>query len=1228
MTDSQEGLKLNGIRIAACILDMDGVVTDTARLHARAWQRMFNEFLEQRGKKFDEYLPPFDIEWDYRRYVDGKPRYDGVKSFLDARGIALPFGGPEDPPDRETICGLGNRKNGYFLAILEKERIEPYTSTVDFINQGRRRGIRFALISASRNAGKVLEAAGLSELFRVVVDGMVAEELKLQGKPQPDIFLEAAARLNVPPASTMVVEDAQAGVEAAKNGGFALVVGIDRTGEGGELRKYGADLVVRDLTDFTIGNEGFAPKLPSALEEEEAIIERLRDGVPAIFLDYDGTLTRIVDDPSRAEFDEEMRQQVWQIAEHWFVAVISGRGLADVRARVGIENVVYAGSHGFEASSGSGYFNDHPEREEYLRALDRAEKELGEYARELPGVQVERKKFAIAVHYRRAEEKSVPPLEKKVDEMAGQSSGRLKKTGGKKIFELRPDVNWDKGRALEAMIEKFHIDCSRVIPLYIGDDTTDEDAFRAVGGGRGIGILVSSNDRATAADYLLRDPREVAVFLRKMADMAGRGEGGANWSLTYDHFDPEKEKLREALCTTGNGYFATRGAAAESVAGREHYPGTYIAGCYNRLTSTVDGETIENESLVNAPNWLPLTFRLEDGEWFDIRAVRRAGYKQELDMAAGVLKRTIRFTDEKQRDIRFSEQRFVSMDAPHLAAMLVEIRIRNWSGNIYIHSALDGRVENSLVKRYRPLNNSHLEQVVAGCSEDNRILWLQARTSQSHILIAEACRTSLFMDGEASDLQRRTLQKPDYIGQELAVMVEDGRPVRIEKITAIYHSRDRAITESLAEAKQAVAGASDFNELLREHRRAWRHLWERCSINIRMAGERISRILNLHIFHLLQTVSIHSIDLDIGVPPRGLHGEAYRGLIMWDELFVFPFLNLRIPDLTRALLQYRYRRLPRARQMAKAAGLRGAMFPWQSGSNGREEAQTLHLNPQSGHWIPDNSQLQRHINIAVGYNVWLYYQVTGDLDFMSFYGAELIIETARFWVSLVNYNEAIGRYEIKGVMGPDEFHTGYPGATEPGLDNNAYTNVMAVWIICRALDVLEILPEHRRRALWENLSLREQELEKWDDISRGMRLDFHDDGIISQFEGYDRLEEFDWAKYREKYGNIHRLDRILEAEGDTTDRYKLSKQADVLMLFYLLSADELRQIFSRLGYPFEYDTIPRNIEYYLKRTAHGSTLSRVVHAWVLARSKRKQSWNLFCDAAEKRHHRYPGRHNP
>jgi alpha,alpha-trehalase len=352
----------------------------------------------------------------------------------------------------------------------------------------------------------------------------------------------------------------------------------------------------------------------------------------------------------------------------------------------------------------------------------------------------------------------------------------------------------------------------------------------------------------------------------------------------------------------------------------------------------------------------------------------------------------------------------------------------------------------------------------------------------------------------------------------------------------------------------------------------------------------------------------------VGVPAGGGHGEAYRGHIFWDEIFVFPLLNLRLHEITRALLRYRYRRLDEAREHARKSGFRGALFPWQSGSSGREESQKIHLNPRSGRWIPDNTHLQYHVNAAIAFNIYHYYQVTGDLEFLSFFGADMLLEIARFWGSLAHYNPDLSRYEILGVVGPDEYHTGYPGTEEPGLNNNAYTNLMAVWVLTRTLELLDLLPEDRRLELSEKLTLGKEELAQWRDISRKMFVPFHDDGIISQFQGYEDLEEFDWEGYRQKYGDIQRLDRILESEDDTPNRYKLSKQADVLMLFYLFSSEELRDLFAQLDYPFVYETIPKNIEYYLQRTSHGSTLSWVVHSWVQVRSNRAGSWKLFCEA--------------
>ncbi len=692
----------------------------------------------------------------------------------------------------------------------------------------------------------------------------------------------------------------------------------------------------------------------------------------------------------------------------------------------------------------------------------------------------------------------------------------------------------------------------------------------------------------------------------------------AEWVLAYEGFDPQQEGLREALCTLGNGYFATRGAAPEAEADAIHYPGVYLAGGYNRLVTAIADRQVENEDLVNCPNWLPLGLRL-DGNKFDPLAVELQAYRQELDLRRGLLSRTIRFRLQDGRVTRLEQRRLVHMDNPHLAALETTLTAENWDGPASVYSALDGRVANAGVERYKALAGKHLEPLETQAVDPETVL-LKVQTCQSELRLAQAARTRVYAQGQPLAPERRLLVEAGYMGQEFDVHLTRGRSLTVEKVVALHTSRDPAISECGLAARETVARAGGFDELLKGHERAWRTLWDRFDThgegNDPAAVARGACILRLHVFHLLQTVSIHSTELDVGVPARGWHGEAYRGHIFWDELFIFPLLNLRVPEITRALLMYRYRRLDAARALAREQGFVGARYPWQSGSDGREETQKVHLNPRSGRWLPDHSHLQYHVNAAIAYNVWQYYQVTQDREFLSYHGAEMLLEIARFWADIARYNPFLDRYEILGVMGPDEFHEAYPGADAAGLNNNTYTNLMAAWVLCRALEVLDLLSQQRRQELRERLGIHDDELARWEAVSRRMRVVFHGDGLLSQFEGYEDLEELDWDAYREKYGDIHRLDRILEAEGDSPNRYKLSKQADVLMLLYLFSAEELESLLGRLGYAFDREAIPRLIDYYLRRTAHGSTLSGVVSSWILARSDRARSWRFFQEALE------------
>lgn len=239
----------------AAILDMDGVITQSARAHFEAWKRMFDEYLRERAAREGGEFRPFTEE-EYYRYVDGKPRYDGAQSFLESRGIEIPRGKPDDDPGEQTVCGLGNRKNELFLEHLDDHGADAWPHARAFVEEMKRRGKPVAVISSSRNAKAVLEGAGVIELFDAIVDGVVSDEMGLEGKPAPDIFLEAARRLHVSPEHSIVVEDARAGVEAGRAGGFGLVVGIDRSGENTGLADHGADIVVEDLSHIWRTNDG------------------------------------------------------------------------------------------------------------------------------------------------------------------------------------------------------------------------------------------------------------------------------------------------------------------------------------------------------------------------------------------------------------------------------------------------------------------------------------------------------------------------------------------------------------------------------------------------------------------------------------------------------------------------------------------------------------------------------------------------------------------------------------------------------------------------------------------------------------------------------------------------------------------------------------------------------------------------------------------------------------
>ncbi|MFK5857628.1 MAG: beta-phosphoglucomutase family hydrolase [Bacteroidota bacterium] len=933
----------------AVIFDLDGVITKTATTHSRAWKKMFDDYLINRSKKLNEQYIEFTPD-DYLTFVDGKPRYEGVKSFLDSRNIELPFGTPDDSTELQTVCGLGNRKNEAFNDVLKKEGVEVYPSTVRLLEQLKKDNIRIGVASSSKNAKSVLEAAGLMHFIETRVDGVVSADTGLKGKPAPDIFLTAAKNLGVDINKSIVIEDAVSGVQAGKNGNFGLVLGLAREDNNEALKAVGADIVINDLEEITL--------------------------------------------------DE---------INNWFIS--------------GIEN--------------------------------------------------------------------------------------------------------------------------------------------------------------------------------------------DNWKLTYNDYQPSKEKSREALLTVGNGYFGTRGAMEENAAGDNNYPGTYIAGLYNRLITQIGDKDIENEDFVVAPNWLALSFKIDDEPWFNANTHKIESISRTLNFRNGLLTRSMIVIDDQGHKTLMESSRIASMANKHQAAIKYSITPLNYSGQISFSSQLDGTVKNEGVNRYKQLNSQHLNPVEQG-GNDN-ITWLKVCTTQSNIEVFEASKLRLISNNISIDNKYGVSTDEGIVYTYIDYQAKVNQTITLEKLVTIYDTNNDG--ENIKQKSlNELNSMQSFDTILSESEKAWDSIWSKA--DIKLSGDRAAqKMLRLHIYHLMVSASPHNKSIDAGITARGLHGEAYRGHIFWDELFILPFYDIHFPETAKSMLMYRYRRLEKAREYAEEYGYRGAMFPWQSGSDGREETQIMHLNPISGKWGDDYSSLQRHVSLAIAYNIWQYFNITNDVKFIEEYGAEMFLEICRFWESKTNFNPKIGRYSIDKVMGPDEFHESYPDATDGGISDNAYTNIMTVWILSKAPKILDTMSSATRNSLVSKIDFQDSELEHWTEIQKKINLVINKEGIIAQYDGYFELKELDWDYYKNKYSDIHRMDRLLKAEGKSADDYKVAKQADMLMTFYNLDNEEVTEILNNLNYKLPNDYLEKNLNFYLKRTSHGSTLSRVVHAQLAnIINDKKLSWELYNDA--------------
>lgn len=499
------------MNIKGIIFDMDGVVTQTALLHFKTWKIVLDQFLYQLDPKKIE---PF-TQQEYYLYLDGMPRRDGIKNFLLAREIGLSALKQHYSNLEECINFLCENKNTLLLSIIAEENVQSFPDTIEFISYLLPLNYRIALITSSKNCQQILKSAEIEQLFFVRVDGNDADIKGFPGKPKPDIFLEAAKQLCLAPEECMVIEDAIAGIKAAKDGNFGLVVALDRENKlYKEFKKLAPDYILTDLFphqfDFykQFAQENIKLTAFAALPLIEMAMKNKKEIV--LFLDYDGTLTPIVDRPQDVRLAETMRKNLVCLSKNYLTVIISGRQLDDLKQQVNIPTIFYAGNHGFEFDNIKTTDPVYQKKYIFINDINSIYQQLTQTLKEIPGCIIENKKFTLSIHYRLVAPDKLEMITNTIINLLSNYP-TLALHGGKKVVEIRPNLTWNKGIAAENFLKWMHKNTPNYIPLFIGDDVTDEDAFQQFMA-NGITIKVGESLK-THAHYHLTSPEDVENFL-------------------------------------------------------------------------------------------------------------------------------------------------------------------------------------------------------------------------------------------------------------------------------------------------------------------------------------------------------------------------------------------------------------------------------------------------------------------------------------------------------------------------------------------------------------------------------------------------------------------------------------------------------------------------------------------------------------------------------------------
>ncbi|MEW8997861.1 MAG: glycosyl hydrolase family 65 protein [Thermoanaerobacter sp.] len=639
------------------------------------------------------------------------------------------------------------------------------------------------------------------------------------------------------------------------------------------------------------------------------------------------------------------------------------------------------------------------------------------------------------------------------------------------------------------------------------------------------------------------------------------------WLIFQNEYNTEVNPRYETLFTLTNGYMGVRGTFEEGSEGERS--GNFIAGIFDKSDAQV-------REIVNAQNWLRIKLYVE-GEELSLDKCQLIEFKRILDMKKGILFRSMLIKDSKDRITRIEGYRFISRSDLHRSAIKLFVTPVNYSGVVGIESIIDGTVLNSAdspkhrVKHLKVADNSSLNK--SG-------VYLETATIDDDIRIAtgSAVRLYHYEDKEKNNIAKfkRFLPLGEMSIEYFEFDGTENKTVVIDKFIITYTSRDvkKGLLKSTVEKELFAFAGEGIDKELQRHIEVYEELWSVADINIE-GDEEADKALRFNIFHLMS--SVNENDPMVSIAAKALHGEGYKGHVFWDtEIFMLPFFIYVHPKAAKTLLMYRYNMLDAARKNAALNGYKGAQYPWESADTGEEETPKWGFDYMGNPVRIWTGDLEHHITADIAFAVWEYFRATEDIEFMLNYGAEVIFETARFWVSRCEYVKELDRYEINNVIGPDEFHE--------HVDNNAYTNYLAKWNIKKGLELINMLkekyPEHYH-AISNKICLTNEEMEKWKEVEEKIYIPYDKDKkLIEQFEGYFDKKDYVIDKFDENNMPIWPEGVDITKLGDT----QLIKQADVVMLMLLL------------GEEFDEETKRINYEYYEKRTMHKSSLGPSMYA--------------------------------